>query len=272
MTGDTGDRVGGRGDGRVGFVRGPMPATGGTAGGPAAPVLAVRGLVAGYGRIEVLHGVDMEVGQGQAVTVVGANGAGKSTLLKAVAGLLPARAGRVELHGRDVTGWPPERRARAGMALVPEGRQVFAGLSVRDNLLLGAYGRRAAAAETLAQVERLFPMLAERARQAAGTLSGGQQQMLAVGRALMGRPAVLLLDEPSLGLAPGAVREVVVKLRELAALGTTIVLVEQNAAAAFKVAERGYVLERGRLMLTGTTAQLSADPQVRRAYLGIGDR
>jgi branched-chain amino acid transport system ATP-binding protein len=242
-------------------------------GAGSAPVLAVRGLVAGYGRIEALHGIDLEVRQGQAVTVVGANGAGKSTLLKAIAGLLPARAGRVELLGRDVTGWPAERRARAGMALAPEGRQVFAGLSVRDNLLLGGYGRRADRAstpDTLAQVQRLFPMLAERAGQAAGTLSGGQQQMLAIGRALMGRPALLLLDEPSLGLAPGAVREVVVKLRELAALGTTIVLVEQNAAAAFKVAERGYVLERGRLLHSGTTAQLSADPRVRRAYLGIG--
>jgi len=241
--------------------------------GAQAPVLAVRGLVVGYGRIEVLHGVDLEVCEGKAVTVVGANGAGKSTLLRAIAGLLPARAGRVELLGRDVSGWPAERRARAGMALVPEGRQVFAGLSVRDNLLLGAYGRRAdraSALDTLAQVQRLFPMLAERAGQAAGTLSGGQQQMLAIGRALMGRPAMLLLDEPSLGLAPGAVREVVVKLRELAALGTTIVLVEQNAAAAFKVAERGYVLERGRLLHSGTTAQLSADPRVRRAYLGIG--
>jgi branched-chain amino acid transport system ATP-binding protein len=238
-------------------------------------------LVAGYGRVEVLHGIDLDVRKGQAVTVVGANGAGKSTLLKAIAGLLSARTGRVELLGGDVTGWPAERRARAGMALVPEGRQVFGGLSVRDNLLLGAYGRRRAAApdgdgrvsphEALRQVHELFPVLAERARQPAGTLSGGQQQMLAVGRALMGRPALLLLDEPSLGLAPGAVREVVVKLRRLAAIGTTIVLVEQNAVAAFKVAERGYVLERGRLTLSGTTAQLGADPQVRRAYLGMGD-
>lgn len=233
-------------------------------------VLEVVDLVAGYGRIEALHGVSLSVEQGEAVTMIGANGAGKTTLLKTVAGLIPASGGRVLLDGGDVTGWPAERRARAGIALVPEGRQVFSELSVHDNLLLGAYARRRSGgiADDVTGVGELFPILAERRDQLAGTLSGGQQQMLAIGRALMSRPKVLLLDEPSLGLAPLAVREVVDKLVGLAGGGSTLVLVEQNASAAFRVASRGYVLDRGEVVVSGPVDTLREDPRVHSAYLG----
>lgn len=231
-------------------------------------LLEVTGLRAGYGRIEALHGVDLRVAAGEAVCTIGSNGAGKTTLLKTIAGLVPARSGRVLLEGEDITRWTTERRAKAGLVLVPEGRQVFAGLTVRENLELGAYGRSRGAAAELARVFELFPVLLDRAKQVAGTLSGGQQQQLAIGRALMGRPRVLLLDEPSLGLAPLAVREVTGKLVSLAAGGTTLVLVEQNAAAAFRVAERGYVLDRGDVLLDASTAQLREDPRVQAAYLG----
>jgi len=233
-------------------------------------VLEVVDLVAGYGHVEALHGVGLHVDEGEAVTVIGANGAGKTTLLKTIAGLVGPWRGRIVLAGDDVTRWPAERRARAGLALVPEGRQVFPELSVRDNLLLGAYGRRRRAGirDDLDRMHALFPILAERAKQVAGTLSGGQQQMLAIGRALMSRPTVLLLDEPSLGLAPLAVREVVDKLVELAAAGSTLVLVEQNAAAAFRVASRGYVLDRGAVVAEDVIARLRDDPRVHAAYLG----
>lgn len=235
------------------------------------PVLTADGLVAGYGEIEALHGVSLAVCAGEAVSVIGSNGAGKTTLLRVLAGLLRPRQGRVVLRNDDVTSWPAERRARLGLALVPEGRQVFHGLSVRDNLLLGAYGRRRRGDvdADLDMVTVLFPGLAERFSQLGGTLSGGQQQMLAIGRALMSRPAVLLLDEPSLGLAPLAVREVVAKLIELVHRGTTLVLVEQNAAAAFRVTHRGYVLDRGEITIEGSVDGLRADPRVRTAYLGL---
>jgi branched-chain amino acid transport system ATP-binding protein len=233
-------------------------------------VLQARDLVAGYGKVEALHGVSVDVSAGEAITIIGANGAGKTTLLRVLAGLLPAHAGSVVLAGDDITRWPAERRARAGLALVPEGRQIFAGLSVRDNLLVGGYGeRRSTLADRVDEVCALFPMLAEKAELRGGTLSGGQQQMLAVGRALMRRPQVLLLDEPSLGLAPLAVQEVVTKLQQLAASGVTAVLVEQNAAAAFRVASRGYVLDRGEVAAQGSTAELQDDPLVREAYLGL---
>ena len=233
-------------------------------------ILEVVDVVAGYGRIEALHGVGMRVEQGEAVTTIGANGAGKTTLLKTIAGLIRPRRGRISLEGQNVTGWSAERRARAGIALVPEGRQVFPDLSVRDNLLLGAYGRRrqSGITEDIDKVVALFPILGERGQQLAGTLSGGQQQMLAIGRALMSRPKVLLLDEPSLGLAPLAVREVVDKLVALAEAGSTLVLVEQNAAAAFRVAARGYVLDRGEVVVEGSIETLREDPRVHSAYLG----
>ena len=233
-------------------------------------VLDARDLVAGYGKVEALHGVSVNVAAGEAITIIGANGAGKTTLLRVLAGLLPARAGSVVLAGDDITRWSAERRARAGLALVPEGRQIFAGLSVRDNLLVGGYGeRRSVLVDRVDEVCELFPVLAEKAELRGGTLSGGQQQMLAVGRALMRRPTVLLLDEPSLGLAPLAVQEVVAKLQQLAAQGTTAILIEQNAAAAFRVASRGYVLDRGEVAARGSTDQLQNDPLVREAYLGL---
>jgi branched-chain amino acid transport system ATP-binding protein len=233
-------------------------------------VLAVEDLVAGYGRVEALHGVSLAVAEGEAVTTIGANGAGKTTLLKTIAGLIRPRSGRILLDGTDVTGWSAERRARNGIALVPEGRQVFPEHTTRDNLLLGAYGRRRRGGvdEDLAKIEQLFPILQERRGQLAGTLSGGQQQMLAIGRALMSRPKVLLLDEPSLGLAPLAVTEVVDRLVELAGSGSTLVLVEQNAAAAFRVAARGYVLDRGDVVVEGPITELRNDPRVHTAYLG----
>lgn len=233
-------------------------------------LLTVSGLRAGYGRIEALHGVDLKVETGEAVCTIGSNGAGKTTLLKAIAGLLPTNAGEILFDGEDITRWSTERRARSGLVLVPEGRQVFAGLTVRENLELGSYRRsRSLALEQMEQVIELFPVLKEREKQTAGTLSGGQQQQLAIGRALMGRPRLLLLDEPSLGLAPLAVREVTEKLASLAAAGTTLILVEQNAAAAFRVADRGYVLDRGNILLEASIAELRADPRVHAAYLGM---
>ncbi|MQA25962.1 MAG: ATP-binding cassette domain-containing protein [Micromonosporaceae bacterium] len=231
--------------------------------------LEVRDLVAGYGQIEALHGVSLHVEGGEAVALVGANGAGKTTLLSAIAGLVPARRGAILLDGQDITRWPTERRVRHGVALVPEGRRVFAGLTVEENLMLGAYARRGRdVASRKTQVLDLFPKLAARRRQHAGTLSGGEQQMLAIGRALMGAPRVLLLDEPSLGLAPLAVAEVVAALAKLVERGVTILLVEQNAHAAFEVAKRGYLLDRGEVAVAGTTEELADDPKVQAAYLG----
>ncbi|HEY3502898.1 MAG TPA: ABC transporter ATP-binding protein [Actinocatenispora sp.] len=235
----------------------------------ATPVLRVSGLVSGYDRIEALHGIDIEVYDGEAVTLIGSNGAGKTTLLRTVAGLMRPWRGRVEFAGQDVTRWPAEKRTRAGLALVPEGRRVFAGLTVEENLRLGGYPHaRSLAAEGLATVYELFPKLRDRRGQAAGTMSGGEQQMLAIGRAMMSRPRLLLLDEPSLGLAPLAVREVADALVELAGRGTTLALVEQNATVAFHVAQRGYLLDRGTLVTAGDVAALRDDPRVHEAYLG----
>ncbi|GIL31168.1 ABC transporter ATP-binding protein [Actinocatenispora comari] len=232
-------------------------------------VLSVTELVAGYDRIEALHGIDIEVRAGEAVTLIGANGAGKTTLLGTIAGLLKAWRGRIQFAGEDVTRWSAERRTRAGLALVPEGRRVFAGLTVEENLHLGAYSRaRSSTAEGLATVYELFPKLKDRRRQPAGTMSGGEQQMLAIGRALMSRPKLLLLDEPSLGLAPLAVREVADALVELAGRDTTLALVEQNAQVAFHVAQRGYLLDRGRVVTAGSVDELRDDPRVHQAYLG----
>ncbi|MEV4350004.1 ABC transporter ATP-binding protein [Actinoplanes sp. NPDC049596] len=233
------------------------------------PILHVSGLVAGYGGLEALHGVDLHVAAGEIVCLIGRNGAGKTTLLKTIAGLLPARAGRIRLQGRDVTAWPVQRRHRAGLASVPEGRRVFASLTVRDNLLVGGYGRpRRALTATLDDVYGRFPRLAERSEQPAGTLSGGEQQMLAIGRALMSGPAVILLDEPSLGLAPQAVARVGAVISALRGTRAAVLLVEQNADVAFRLAARGYLLERGRIRASATSAALRRDPRVRSAYLG----
>lgn len=238
-------------------------------------VLAASELTAGYGRIQVLHSLSFSIEEGEAVTVIGANGAGKTTLLKSLAGLLHGSGGTVQLGDQDVSSWSAERRARAGLALVPEGRQVFSGLSVIDNLRLGAFGHSPLGLRHRRQIQRdvdhvfeLFPRLRERTKQVGGTLSGGEQQMLAIGRALMSRPRILLLDEPSLGLAPLAIREVTNRLQHLVADGTTIVLVEQNAAAAFSVAHRGYVLDRGHVVTADTVAKLRHDPIVQESYLG----
>jgi len=232
-------------------------------------VLAVDGLVAGYGRIEALHGVSLNLRQGELVALVGANGAGKTTLLRTISGLIGARSGRVMLMGQDITRWAPERRVAAGLAQVLEGRQVFGPLSVQDNLRLGAYAHREAADERLRRMYDLFPVLAEKRDLPAGTLSGGQQQMLAMARALMSAPKVLLLDEPSMGLAPLLVREVFRVVKELKREGIPILLVEQNARAALAIADRGYVVETGKVSLEGEAAMLANDARVRSAYLGM---
>lgn len=233
-------------------------------------LLEVTDIRSGYGRIEALHGVSLHVDEGEAVTIIGSNGAGKTTLLKTIAGHLRPTAGRVVLAGQDITTWSPEKRTRAGIGLVPEGRQVFPGLPVIDHLWLGAYTRRRDA-KVRADIDHmldLFPILRERSQQLAGTLSGGQQQLMVIGRALMSRPKVLLLDEPSLGLAPLAVHEVVDKLVQLVGEGTTLLLVEQNARAAFQVASRGYVLTRGEVVVEDAVSALQQDERVRAAYLG----
>jgi branched-chain amino acid transport system ATP-binding protein len=232
-------------------------------------MLDVRNLEARYGRIPALQGIDLNIAAGELVALVGANGAGKSTLLRALSGV-QGSAGKILFEGEDVSAATPERRVGLGIVQVPEGRQVFGPLSVEDNLRLGAYRRgRAHAAESLERVYAMFPPLAERRRHAAGTLSGGQQQMLAIGRALMAKPRLLLLDEPSMGLAPRLVAEIFACVRALRAADTALLLVEQNARAALAIADRGYVLETGRIVLAGTGAELLADEAVRAAYLGL---
>jgi len=235
------------------------------------PLLRVQGLHAGYGRAEVLSGLDFEAAAGSVVAVVGPNGAGKSTLLNALMGVLPAR-GELLFDGEPVQGLGLEERVARGMALVPETRALFATMSVADNLTLGGYRRRAEPsarhAERLARVFELFPRLKERQAQAAGTLSGGERQMLAIGRALMGEPRLLMLDEPSLGLAPLVVREIFRIIEALRATGVTILLIEQNARAALAVADQAYVLETGAFALSGPAAVLAEDPRVIDTYLG----
>ena len=223
-----------------------------------------------YGRIPALQGIDLRVGTGELVALVGANGAGKTTLLRAISGLHAPSAGSVLFAGTDITREAPHRRVRLGIALVPEGRQIFAPLAVVDNLLLGALTRpRAERPRTLEQIYAMFPPLAERRRHPAGALSGGQQQMLAIGRALMSRPTLLLLDEPSMGLAPFLVEQVFATISRLQRDGTTIFLVDQNARAALAIADRAYVLETGRVTLSGSGAELLASPAVQSAYLGL---
>jgi len=231
-------------------------------------VLHVEGLEVFYGRVRALSRVSIQLKKGETVTIVGANGAGKTTLLRAIAGLIPVRGGSIHYEGREIANRPPEEIVRLGISMVPEGRELFGPLSVRDNLLLGAYARyrRAGRREVERELGRmwaLFPQLRERQQQAAATLSGGEQQMVAIGRALMAKPKLLLLDEPSLGLAPLVIREIFRVIQDLRAQGITLLLVEQNAKAAFKIADRGYVLEAG-----GSLCEARSDEEVKRAYLG----
>ena len=236
-------------------------------------VLELQDVSVAYRGIPAVSGVSLQVGGGRIVTVIGPNGAGKTTLLNAVMGVLPSR-GRLCFDGRDLQGSGVERRVQAGMSLVPERRELFASMSVEDNLRLGAFRHRgegrAAAARGLEEVFGLFPRLRERRRQSAGTLSGGERQMLAMGRALMARPVLLMLDEPSLGLAPLIVRDIFRTITELRRTGVAILLVEQNARAALQVSDYGFVLETGRVTLQGPSAELAADPRIVELYLGHG--
>lgn len=233
-------------------------------------MLSVADLGSGYGRVQVLHGVGLDVAEGEIVALLGSNGAGKTTLLRAISGVQPLRGGSVSLDGIDMTRQSPHARVAQGLVQVPEGRQVFAPLSVEDNLLLGAYRRTpSAGVETMMKrVYDLFPVLADRRHQAAGDLSGGQQQMLALGRAMMAEPRMLLLDEPSMGLAPIVAGQILDAVRQLNREGVTVLLVEQNAHAALRIADRAYVLENGMITLEGRSADLADDPRVRAAYLG----
>lgn len=233
-------------------------------------MLQLEGVKSRYGRIEVLHGIDLEVAPGEIVTVVGANGAGKTTLLRCLSGLQPASAGRIAFDGRDVTGVPAHRRVALGLAQSPEGRQIFTNLTVEENLRLGAFRfSDAQVAEDRETVFALFPILKDKRQLPAGGLSGGQQQMLAIGRALMSRPRCLLLDEPSMGLAPLLVKQVMGVVQELKRRDITVLLVEQNAMAALSIADRGYVMETGRIVTEGPAKDLLVDPAVREAYLGV---
>jgi branched-chain amino acid transport system ATP-binding protein len=233
-------------------------------------VLRLEGLRAGYGPIEALRGLDLEVAEGELVCLLGANGAGKSSTLRAISGLLRARSGRIVFRDREIHGLEPSAILRAGIAHCPEGRRVFPHLTVEENLAMGAYVRRdrAAIAADLDRVWAHFPILEERRRQAAGTLSGGEQQMLAIGRALMARPRLILFDEPSLGLAPTVVETTFGIIAEIRRAGTTVLMVEQNAYLALRMADRGYVMETGRIVLHGAARDLLHDDHVRAAYLG----
>ena len=233
-------------------------------------VLKITDLRVSYGGIEALKGISMEVQQGQIVTLIGANGAGKSTTLRAISGLVRPAAGRIEFLGKDITGMDTQKVVEGGISLVPEGRRVFPNLTVLENLKIGAYLRKddAGIKTDLLEVFDLFPRLKEREWQLAGTLSGGEQQMLAVGRAMMAKPRVMMMDEPSLGLAPLVVRNIFSIITEHKKRGMTILLIEQNANAALKCADYGFVLETGRITMQGTGAQLLSDPRVKEAYLG----
>jgi branched-chain amino acid transport system ATP-binding protein len=233
-------------------------------------LLEVKGLKISYGGINAVKGIDLSVRQGEMVALIGANGAGKTTTLKAICGIVAAVAGSVHYRGADVTGYPSFALVEQGLALVPEGRQVFGRLTVQENLEMGAYARHDAAGVRvdLQRVYDLFPRLYERRRQTGGTLSGGEQQMLAIGRALMSAPKLLLLDEPSMGLAPLMVQRIFETIRRVAAEGVTVLLVEQNAKLALEVSERGYVMESGLITLSRDCSALLNDPQVRQAYLG----
>ena len=233
-------------------------------------MLSIENVRSAYGRIEVLHGVTLHVDAGEIVTLIGANGAGKTTLMHAISGVQPITGGTIRFEGEPIENRPAHERVAFGISQVPEGRQVFAPLSVMDNLKLGAWSRRDADLEPeLARVCALFPMLDAILEMPAGALSGGQQQMLAIGRALMAKPRLLLLDEPSMGLAPNLVDQLLAVIRALRDDSLTILLVEQNARAALAIADRAYVLETGRVTLSGPAAEIQADRRVREAYLGI---
>lgn len=231
-------------------------------------LLTVRGLKVAYGGIRAVRGIDLDVDEGELVCLIGANGAGKSSTLKGITGLTQA-SGEVRLAGKRLSGLPPHAIARAGVALVPEGRGIFPRMRVWENLLMGAYARKDKEVEAdLAHVYELFPRLAERRQQIAGTLSGGEQQMLAIGRALMSRPRVLLMDEPSMGLAPLMVRKIYDTIQTIARQGVTLLLVEQNAHLALQVSRRAYVMESGSITLSGISSELKHDPAIQAAYLG----
>ncbi|MBC8430780.1 MAG: ABC transporter ATP-binding protein [Desulfobacterales bacterium] len=236
-------------------------------------MLSIEGLRTSYGSIRVLKGVSIQIPKGKVVSIIGANGAGKSTLLKNISGLVKAQEGRIVYKGKDIAGMPAHRIVGLGISQVPEGRQLFAHLTVLDNIRLGAYHyfkrkNRDEINGRIEQIYHIFPILEKRSKQIAGTLSGGEQQMLAIARALMGRPELLLLDEPSMGIAPLIVREIFNVISKLNASGTTVLLVEQNAKAALKVANHCYVLERGEVVLEGLAAELLDNPKVKEVYLG----
>ncbi len=232
-------------------------------------MLQIEGLEVAYGMVSAVRGVDLTVAEGEIVSLIGANGAGKSSILRAVSGLVRPKGGSVKFGGRELRGMRPDQITRLGLSQVPEGRAVLARMTVRENLLMGAYARRDREVEAdLNRVLGRFPRLAERRQQHAGTLSGGEQQMLVMGRALMARPKLLLLDEPSMGLAPLVVQEVLKLVREINDEGTTVLLVEQNARQALRIAHRAYVLDTGSITLSGPAAELAKDPRVVAAYLG----
>ena len=236
----------------------------------AAPLLALDRLAVAYGGIQAVKGIDVVVGEGELVCLIGANGAGKTTTLKGICGLLPVKSGTIRYAGDDITGRPAFTLVRRGLAMVPEGRGMFGALTIEENLAMGAYARtdREGIKSDAERVFGLFPRLKERRRQTAGTLSGGEQQMLAMGRALMSRPRLLLLDEPSMGLAPLMVQKVFETIVAVSKEGVTILLIEQNAKLALEVSDRGYVMESGQITLAGDAASLLHDPKVRAAYLG----
>jgi branched-chain amino acid transport system ATP-binding protein len=233
-------------------------------------MLQLRGLSVSYGGIRAVRGVDLNVARGELVCLIGANGAGKSTTLRAICGLVPTASGEMLYEGDSIVGTPSYRLARQGLVMVPEGRGIFGQLTIEENLAMGGYVRRDGAElrRDTDRVFELFPRLAERRRQAAGTLSGGEQQMLAIGRAIIARPRLLLLDEPSMGLAPLMVERIFEVIRKISAEGVTILLIEQNARLALEVSTRGYVMESGSLILEGPSSQLLGDSKVRAAYLG----
>jgi len=233
-------------------------------------LLRIEDLRAGYGDLEILHGIDLEVREGEVVALIGANGAGKTTTLKSISGVVRATSGTITFEDQAIHTWPARQIVSEGLIQVPEGRKLFPDLSVRENLTLGAYRRgRSQVDESFDEVFELFPLLQQRASQSAGTLSGGEQQMLAIGRALMGNPRLLMLDEPSLGLAPMLVADIFEVVVDLRRRGLTVMLVEQNAVHALQLSDRGYVLENGRVVLDGTGEELLGDDRVRSAYLGL---
>lgn len=236
-------------------------------------MLRLKNLEGGYGNLKVLRRITMHVNAGEIVTIIGANGAGKTTLLKTISGLLRPRGGEILFNNQEVNGFPPERRVFLGCSLVPEGRQVFAPMTVKENLILGAFiqhrrRQQETARQDIDRIYALFPRLKEREKQLAGTLSGGEQQMLAIARALMARPKLIMMDEPSMGLAPLIAKDIFSIIRRLREEGDTVLLVEQNAKAALRIADRGYVLETGRILTEGTAEDLLSNRDVQRAYLG----